>query len=501
MQNLNRRKLLGSSAAGAAALSIRRCEASNVVQANLGGEATELELERLAENIMECEPHRVVDFLIAKSNSGMVPQDLQLACFIAGMRFHGHHSAYVAHPIHVVSEQLSAEYSQLPLFYYASVLRFRAKRTALRELVNGILPSASRAKEYFHAAMEKGERNDATLAMKALCNEYGHRQAYEELWKYAAQRNHNSGGHTAISVVNTYRTLHATGWRCADTALQFAVADEAWHMPGGSGLQAENWIRALQVGRLPQGWNASTSHAVTVRELLQLFRQGKASLACEEIHAKLASGEVSSGTIWDAVFLVTAELVMRYRWVGSKRLAGHSVTCVNALNFLFRNSNDAQIQLYALLESVEWAVSFLQRERDRPALRSKSILELDSAIADVEDDQLDQVFAKLPPRRFASMHRPDLSEVDAAMQLAFNWALHREDYSEFWQMAQKLMCMKSTPEVHDFKYPMALLENCQHVSERWRPYLLAASVHVLQGTDMEDSPIVYEASQKLNVLQ
>ena len=190
-------------------------------------------------------------------------------------------------------------------------------------------------------------------------------------------------------------------------------------------------------------------------------------------------------------------LVVRYRWVGSKLLAGHSVTCTNALHYMFRTLPDPTARLYAMLEAVEWTTSFLQRERARPALREKSILDIAAADLPPGNETLERIFSLLPPRRFASLARPGFEDVDSAMEITFAWAQHHQNHHLFLQTAQRLMCLKSTPEVHDFKYPIALFENYRYASDQWKPNLLAASVHVLHGTEMEDSGIVQQARERL----
>ena len=44
---------------------------------------------------------------------------------------------------------------------------------------------------------------------------------------------------------------------------------------------------------------------------------------------------------------------------------------------------------------------------------------------------------------------------------------------------------------------MPLFENYRYVSPQWKPNLLAASVHVLHGKEMEDSQIVSQARERL----
>jgi hypothetical protein len=114
-------------------------------------------------------------------------------------------------------------------------------------------------------------------------------------------------------------------------------------------------------------------------ELLDLYRQGNPDEACQTTFDWLLNGKIRAGSVWDALFLTTAELVTRYTWVGSKMLAGHSITCANALHFIFRNVSDPATRLYALLEAVEWTTSFLNRERARPALRDRDLFKVTPA--------------------------------------------------------------------------------------------------------------------------
>ena len=83
------------------------------------------------------------------------------------------------------------------------------------------------------------------------------------------------------------------------------------------------------------------------------------------------------------------------------------------------------------------------------------------------------------------------------MQLTYALARRTPDHRLFLQTARQLLCLKSTREVHDFKFPVACFEHYQHVNPEWKPNLLAASVHYLHGTRMENAPAVQEAREAL----
>jgi hypothetical protein len=86
------------------------------------------------------------------------------------------------------------------------------------------------------------------------------------------------------------------------------------------------------------------------------------------------------------------------------------------------------------------------------------------------------------------------------MQLTYALAKRTKVHGLFLQTAKRLLCWKSTEEVHDFKFPVACLEHYHYGSPEWKPNLLAASVHYLHGTRMEDSPVVREAREALRGL-
>lgn len=491
-----RREILESTALGGAMITGLDGLTSIAIAAN-SSPRSDAEIERFAELIMDTSPDESVKLVLDEMQRGLSVDQLMAAEFNAGIRFHGHHSAYVAAAVAAVTDRAKSPTTKLlPVFYYLNTLKFRARRNALHWVDKQKVPPAAKAEEYFHQAMADGEQRDAGLALISLGREHGPQKAFQHLWEYGAERNSASGGHTAISVINTFRTLKATNWQCSETALQFAVVDEAWKPPRGSNLCLLNRERSRRVDEFAEHWSTAKSDRGATLELLSLFRKGQPDRACEATFEMLRQNKVAAQSVWDAAFLVTAELVTRYEWVGQKMLAGHSVTCVNALHYMFRTASESDAKLYAVLEAVEWATSFLARERDRPALRELDLLKIEP-VSVSDAGAMEAIFSRLPPRRFASMARPGFEHVDEAMKMTLAWAKRNPSHQLFLETAMQLMCIKSTAEVHDFKFPMALFENYDHVSADWKPYLLAASVHVLHGTTMEDSTIVKQAREQL----
>lgn len=452
-------------------------------------------IKRLGERIIEAEPGQVVDIVATAFESGMSREQLLAANFVAGMRFRGHHYAFVAHPVNDVSNAVPAGDRLLPIFYHLSALKDSTGRP-WREIDLTRLPPARKAAEFFHAAMAEGDRDTAIRSMLALAREHGPRQAYDHLWMYGAERNHRSGGHTAITVVNTFRTLEAIGWRCAEIGLRFAV-DTPSVKPRGSDLHLVNRARTDRIAELPHKWSATTSDRAAVLELMDLYRKGNPDKACQTTFNWLLNGKVRAGSVWDSVFLTSAEEVARYIWVGPKMLAGHAVTCSNALHFIFRTVNDPATRLYALLEAVQWTTSFLKRERARPALRKRDLFQVTPAALAKDGDSLESIFETIPVRRRRQFSPVLLPACDRAQELALAWATTHADHAPFFRRALQLLCIKATNEVHDYKFPIALFENYRYASGEWKPHLLAASVYVLQGLQIEDAPMLAEARERI----
>jgi len=442
---------------------------------------------------------RLIPVMIDQVKQGLSYRRFLAANFITAIRYRvGTHDIFVTHSVNEVAQELGRNERFWPLFYHVEKVQPPNLAPRMRPMSDENLPPARSATSLFSTAMQNGDHEAATRAMLALTRAEGPRRAFDKLWFYAAQRNHISGGHTAIAVTNAFRTLETIGWQHAEPALHFLVG-ECSTRPGGSDLHHVNAERAKTVAEFPPDWARQRSNRTVVLELLELYRQGAPARACQATYERLRQGSIQAGTVWDAVFLTTAESMIRFRWCAPTRLCGHSVTCSNALHYAFRTITDPETRLYSLLEAVEWTTSLLQREDARGGLREARITEIplvDSPPSDRE--AVEQIFALLPPRRFSDTSRIFRADQDRAMQLTYSLARRSSDHHLFLQTARRLLCLKSTREVHDFKFPVALFEHYQHVSPEWKPNILAASAHYLHGTKMDDCEAVREAREAIS---
>jgi hypothetical protein len=142
--------------------------------------------------------------------------------------------------------------------------------------------------------------------------------------------------------------------------------------------------------------------------------------------------------------------------------------------------------------------AFYRVQRERGYVRDFDITRIGAAASPRKArDAVDEIFDLLPPRRALHWYR-DRSADDRAVCLAHAYA-HRHPPELFLRAARRLVCNKAG-ESHHVKFPVAVFEDYHHVSPEWRKQVLACSVAVLQGTQMEDDPYAMQAREGLRRL-
>lgn len=441
-------------------------------------------------------PDKLIPFAVDQLARGLPYRRLLAATFLQKIRGASSHDVWVVHSLHQTGLDLSREDQLLPLMWS---LRYTPDDHPgiLRPLNEAALPAPAKAAQVFEASLEGNDAPAARAAIVAVARSEGPRAAMERLWRWGAVCcGGDNIGHNIIGVANTYRTLEVIGWRYAEPVLQFVTfyTDAPKAEAEVSGLNAR---RAQDsVDKLRPDWTGGNSDKGAVLELLAFFREGQVGRACEWAFDGLVAGKLQATTVWDAIFLASAELIVRYE-VGS--VTGrplHSMTMANALHYAFRTCSEPETRLRILLEAIHWGCDFYTVERGRGNLRDlriTAIPEVDSPAA--VTDAVDDVFGRLPPRRGRMRNR---TGDDKAMELTYALA-SKHPHDQFFQTARQLMCRKAL-DAHEFKFPVAVFENYEHVSPKWRPHLLAAAVHVLQGPRMEDSPAYLQAREELRRL-
>lgn len=456
--------------------------------------------DRLAQLIDRTPQDRVIPVMAEQLRNGLSQRRFMAALLRTAMRYNQRgHQILVAHSVHQLSLDLGRQEQLLPLFWHLhNVKRTYASNRDRPKLdsIKGPLPPADKAVALLDAGYRHKDREAVNLAIISLSRSEGPRAAFQRLWRYGS--NDSSIGHTIISVSNVYRILEAIGWQDAEPALRYCAS--ACINDVGD-LDRANAVRARQAtGDMPADWAGSRSNKGAVLELIAMFREGRSVEACESIYQQLLSGKVHAGAIWDAIFLTTSELSVRFKWGGllESGRPRHSITGTNALHCAFRTHSDLEIRLYSLLQAVAMTCSFIAIPRDDGLLNDFKITEIAATEApNCVEDAVDEIFSLLPPRRINHAFR-DRSGQDRALELTYAMAQQHSD-QRFLQTARRLLCLKTTIDPHDVKFAVAGFESYRHLSEEWRPNYLAASVFLLHGTQMEDNPAVQEAREALRI--
>ena len=214
-------------------------------------------------------------------------------------------------------------------------------------------------------------------------------------------------------------------------------------------------------------------------------------------------------SLWDAVHLATAELLVRHNdgWgLASRPL--HSNTSTNAMHYVFRTATLPATRLLVLLQAIAWAADKTSGELSASrSLRNLSITDLPAIqVPASSEDAVTEIFAQLPARHYrwdAGNRRAVLTygtraDADEACRKVFALARQRPNAVPMLvQTAHSWLCRKANNDTHEYKFLAAILEDVGWVSPDWRPHLLAASVHYFHGNHSPDNTVVQQAREAL----
>ncbi len=378
------------------------------------------------------------------------------------------------------------------------------------------MPSPEQAARQFVEGMEGWDAEKADRGLIALARRESQAQTFARLWPYAA-RNMGCIGHYAIALANGDRTLRVIGWKYHEQFLRMLVKWLCLNGPpaygnlmDGPGPQYnESLARSKQVQTLKPGWRYRAGNREATVELLNVIRSGESKPACDLAFTQLKSGKVQAGAIWDAVHLASAEFLMRPTEAshhGGRPV--HANTSSNAMDYIFRSCNRADVALLTLLEAVDWVTVTIgawkgHKLRDgKPVLRDLKVADLQSADINATatlstGDAVEAIFAGLPAyeARYADDNAgaPRRAQ-DKAVEQAFSLLRTQAGQRAFEQTARSYVLSKAGNNAHHYKYWVAALENVRHVSPEWRPNYLAASVHYGFGPATPDNDLTQRAT-------
>jgi hypothetical protein len=447
----------------------------------------------------------VVPVFVTELRAGLSYQRFIAALFLAALETRDPHQVAQVHGAHGIAGEARLEERLLPLFWALDRVNGAHQSpdpehppAALREL-RGPLPEAARAAAVLAEALRQSDADQTERAAMALARDQGPRSAMARLWEFGGRDPGGTLGHAPIALANGWRTLDAMGWRHAEPLLRYAARMVGGR--GGDGTYAPNLERARRTApRLPAGWARLEGRRPATLEIYGALREGDAAGACDGICARLASGEATAGSIWDAISLAAADLVHRHALgglaIGSVLI--HAITATNALRFGFHVVDDPGVRLLNLLQAAGFLADFFVRQaRKEGRLRDRNLLDLQAGEA--AGASLGEVFALLPFK--SHEHRQEdpaeREASDAACRLAFTLLGDPGHEPVFLAAARGFVCAKASQDPHDIKYPAAAFEDAYLVNPEWRRYLLASTVHALHGARSADAVVLVQAREAL----
>jgi hypothetical protein len=449
------------------------------------------EMEEIVKWIEQTPRDQILQKTVQRLKDGMSYRHLVGGLFLAGIRsIKPRPVGFKFHAVMVISSahQLSLDAAQqdrlLPFFW--ALDNFKSAQAqdvkegdwTLSAVKESNVPSASQARDRFAEAMNRWDDAAGDSAVAGLYRSGGAAEVMEEIWPYAI-RDWQNIGHKAIFAAHSWRTLEVIGWEHAEPVLRSLVFGL---LNGGATDSAASYEpnRAL-VGQIRKDWAAGQPDPKVTTALLQTLRQAAPNDTAKAVVEHLNKG-VAASSLWDAVLLAAAELLMRQQAI----VPLHATTATNSLFYIFRQSARDSTRLLALLQAASWIPLFREGSRSRGGLPDKPQID-DFQAAPQAPSAIGDVFEILKQDRTQA----------AAKTLAY--ASAGGDPAAFFDAARHLIFTKGT-DAHDYKFADSAFEDYKHASPNVRSQLLAASVYYLRGASEPDSPLLQRTRDSLAVL-
>lgn len=431
---------------------------------------------------------RLLPRLVEKKRHGLTDAELFRAICLAGVRQvepyptvgFKYHAVMMMSQVHLTRMQFTTETERwLPLLWSAD----QFKSAQAQDLRGGDWqltapgPLPKNPKTSFVEAMDNWDTPKADAAItawsRAVTRPEDLGDIFEHLFSYGA-RDLRDIGHKAITVSNCWRVLQLIGWRDREPYLRSTVYALLNHTgdpnPAGSDLAVDRPGRIniemikKRLKTLPGPGNDHVDPGESVGFYLDIRDADAEEIGQEAL--RLLQGGVSEQSIWDVVFMASAELIMQQSTI----VPVHATTTVNALNIAYRHARLANTRTFLLLQALSFT-AFLRKQM-RGGKRNIRFDTLDPVPTDAADPVAD-IFSSI---------NDDRTEAAAKM-------LH---YLETGGAAGDIMLEARTHIAdrtfgyHDYKFVESAFENYAHISPAWRHRYLAASTFYLNSS--EDRP-------------
>lgn len=450
-------------------------------------------IEPLVRLLEETPRSEIVETFAAKVREGTVYEDMLAALLLAavrnveprpsvGFKFH---SVLVVQSIHLASTSLPESQRWLPVFWALDYFKGtqaadeRERGWTMSLVDESALPKPADAARAFADAMDRWDEAASDAAIAALVRSAGPDEIWPLFFRYAG-RDYRSIGHKAIDVANTHRVLGVIGRQHAEPALRSLAYALLMHEDGNPAQRDapadRPWRRNQQlVDQIPTDWQTGKTDDDATRSLLHALRDGSENDVCDLVVQLLKKG-AGPQSIWDALFLGAAELVVRQPGI----VALHAVTTTNALHYCYQAATGDATRRLILLQNAAFLPMFRQSMAGRGKVRNFALDDLESGKA----SSVDAIFGAVRGN----------SQQAAKATLGYFQA--QGPLAPWTKKARKLVIQKGS-SVHDYKFAFAAIEDANNISPQWLGHYLAADTYLLQGTGEADNPLIEKAVESL----
>lgn len=460
------------------------------------------DIEPLVRLIEDTPRERLLEIIAGRIRGGTSYQELLSAVMLAGVRGiqprpvgFKFHAVLVINSAHLAAQAATDRDRWLPLFWSLDNFKVSQERNRregdwrMAALDESRLPAATQARQRFIQAMDNWDEEGTDAAITALSRDAGANDIAELFFRYGC-RDFRDIGHKAIYVANSWRTLQTMGLRHAEPifrSLAYALLErERQGNPAQNDYPADRPYRdnLRRVTRIRAGWQRGRPSREAAAELLAALRTASPGDASEQIVTML-NRQVDPASIWDGLFLMAGELLMRRPGI----VGLHCVTTANALYYAFGASGNDETRRLLMVQAAAFLTMFRQMLFPQGGLPEAGRLDLLPAQAPRGQGPaaVEEIFADVSRNRL-DVARKTLAwlEADEANALALMAA------------ARRLIFSRGTNS-HDYKFSSAVLEDFFHATPAWRNRFLASGMFNLKGSAGRDTDLYQRTRAALAV--
>jgi hypothetical protein len=457
------------------------------------------DIEPLVRLLEDTPRERLLDQVAERVRNGTSYQELLTAVMLAGVRGieprpvgFKFHAVLVINSAHLAAQAADDRDRWLPLFW--SIDNFKGSQARNRQEGDWVmppvnesrLPSATQARQRFTEAMDRWDEEGADAAVAGLVRSAGANGVIEQFWRYGA-RDFRDIGHKAIYVANSWRTLQTIGLRHAEPIMRSLAYALLEHRnednPAGRDAPADRPGRdnLRRLTRIRAGWQRGRIANEATTELLASMRTGSPADASERVVA-LLNREFDPKSLWDALFAMAGELLMRQPGI----VGIHCVTTTNALHYGYEASANDETRRFLLLQAAAFLPMFRQAMTGRGGLGEARIDTMEGMPVEARGaEAVTEIFTDV------SRDRSNAARKTLALLDSDSSSVHA-----LMAAARRLIFTKGS-DSHDYKFCSAALEDFFHATPAWRNRFLATAMFNLRGAGAPDTDLLRRARAAL----